>query len=129
MRLLSRYIPPLFVYLRWSLINLWSNSPALTEDAKRKEPSRSSSSAAADKPGLAILLLFLAELHILRGPFITSHLRRARRASGVWVPEGGLVVPEMRLSGTCKLQQRNNSRMRRRKRRMGWDEGGAARWY
>lgn len=55
------------------LINLWlKNSPALTVDAERK-PSRSSSTA-ADEPGSSILLLLLASLHILRGPFITSPL-------------------------------------------------------
>lgn len=48
------------------------NSPALTEDTEKK-PSRSSSTV-ADKPGLAILLLLLARLHILRGPFMTSLL-------------------------------------------------------
>lgn len=66
------------------------NSPALTEDTERK-PSRSSSPA-ADKPGFAILLLLLARLHILRGPFRNIPFNGKERASR-YRRERGLVVP------------------------------------
>lgn len=57
-------------------INLWSNSPARTEETK---PSRSSGSAADEPGGWAILLLLLARLHILRGPLMMQHLKRGEQ--------------------------------------------------
>lgn len=59
------------------------SSPALTEDTAR-EPSRSSSAAAAHKPGFSILLLLPTSLHILRGPSTASREPASRP-----VPEGG----------------------------------------
>ena len=86
--------PPSPVFRCWSPVNLWWNSPARTEETDRK-PSRSGSTAAADKPGLAILLLLLARLHILRGPSRTSRLPGWSQHPGRYRRAGG------REEGTC----------------------------
>lgn len=79
------------------------NSPAWTEDTDRN-PARSSSSAAAENRALAILLRLRARLHILRGPFRSSHPPGwSSRHPGRYRREGSLreEEEEERLGTSC----------------------------